>query len=150
MCSLCWEFLIQSKRNRCVHIACRACKAEINDAVAFVHAWAGQQPAWREGMMSVVGTTCRIGTTDAGFQFWRTCNGSNAYDSTFTKKRKNKRYLKSDYIKEVQRLSFDSTSSHKGWGGELSAKCCFFSSKFIFWGLSQLWWYLEMRPLGGN
>ena len=43
-----------------------------------------------EGMMSVVGTTCRIGTTDAGFQFGRTCNGSNAYDSTFTKKRKNK------------------------------------------------------------
>ena len=32
-----------------------------------------------EGVMSVVGTTCRIGTTDADVQFWRTCNGSNAY-----------------------------------------------------------------------
>ena len=85
-----------------------------------------------EGVMSVVGTTCRIGTTDADVQFWRTCNGSNAYDSTFTKKRKNKLCLKSDYIKEVQWLSLDNTSSHKGWGGEISAKCCSFSSKFTF------------------
>lgn len=35
------------------------------------------------------------------------------------RKGKNKLYLKSDYIKEVQWLSLDNTSSHKGWGGRV-------------------------------
>ena len=140
MCSLCWAFLIQSKRNRCdcmqftLH-AEHAKQSQMMPSHLSMHGEDSSLPG-AEGVMSVVGTTCRIGTTGADVQFWRTCNGSNAYDSTFTKKRKNKLHLKSDYIKEVQWLSLDNTSSHKGWGGELSAKCCSFSSKFIFWGLS--------------